>query len=170
VSDWNANRQKFSVVTHMWRSYVRRVWGANFNGWEGLALPSPPLVLAHGLHAWADCARSIFFALYARQHRAGSSDAVSDWQSYTIRNESVPIQLTQCRFPGLAISSAKIWIYLSDNIYENNFIKQHSGTVMVWNYQNADCSLRKRFIVSFIIIFGALSFPIATWQCHILSH
>jgi len=27
VSDWNANRQKFSVVTHMWRSYVRRVWG-----------------------------------------------------------------------------------------------------------------------------------------------
>ena len=30
----------------MWRSYVRRVWGgANFNGWEGLALPSP-LVLA----------------------------------------------------------------------------------------------------------------------------
>ena len=28
----------------MWRSYVRRVWwgGANFNGWEGLAIPSPP--------------------------------------------------------------------------------------------------------------------------------
>ena len=25
----------------MWWSYVRRVWeGANFNGWEGLALPS----------------------------------------------------------------------------------------------------------------------------------
>jgi len=34
--------KNFSVVTHMWWSYVRRVWGANFNGWEGLALPSPP--------------------------------------------------------------------------------------------------------------------------------
>jgi len=33
------------VVTRMWRSYVRRVWGANFNGWVGLALPSPPLSL-----------------------------------------------------------------------------------------------------------------------------
>ena len=28
---------------------------------------------------------------------------------------------------------------------------------MVWNYQNADCSLQKNFIVSFIIIFGILS-------------
>jgi len=31
---------------------------------------------------------------------------------------------------------------------------------MVWNYQNADCSLRKKFIVSFTIIFGTLSFSI----------
>ena len=31
---------------------------------------------------------------------------------------------------------------------------------MVWNYQNADYNLRKTFIVSFIIIFGTLSFPI----------
>ena len=27
----------------------------------------------------------------------------------------------------------------------SNFIKQHSETVMLWNYQNADCSLRKNF-------------------------
>jgi len=33
-------------------------------------------------------------------------------------------------------------------------------TVMVRIYQYADCSLRKKFIVSFIIIFGALSFPL----------
>jgi len=33
--------------------------------------------------------------------------------------------------PWLAISSAKISIYFSDKIYGNNFIKQHSGTVMV---------------------------------------
>jgi len=30
--------------------------------------------------------------------------------------ESVPIQLAQCWFPGLAISNAKIWIYFSKNI------------------------------------------------------
>jgi len=43
VSDCNANRQKCSVVTHMWRSYVRRVWGeGNFNCWEGLVPQTPP--------------------------------------------------------------------------------------------------------------------------------
>jgi len=31
---------------------------------------------------------------------------------------------------------------------------------MVLNYQNGDRSLRKKIIVSFIIIFGTLSFPI----------
>ena len=33
---------------------------------------------------------------------------------------------------------------------------------MVWNYQNADCSLRKNFIASFITIFGTLSFLMAS--------
>ena len=60
----------------------------------------------------------------------------------------------------LAISNDKILVYFS-NIYGSNFIKQHSETVIVWNYQNADCSLRKKFIVSFIIILGPLSFPIS---------
>jgi len=64
-----------------------------------------------------------------------------------IGNESAPIQMTQCRFPGMAISSAKILIYLSNKICGNNFIKQHSETVMIWNYQNADCSLRKKYCV-----------------------
>ena len=75
-------------------------------------------------------------------------------------SESVPIQLAQCRFPRLAISNAKILIYFSNKIYGSNFIKQHSETVIVWNYQNANCGLRKNVIVSFIIIFGTLSFPI----------
>jgi len=48
-----------------------------------------------------------------------------------IGNESVPIQLAQCRFPGLAISNAKILINSSNKIYESNFMKQHSETVMV---------------------------------------
>jgi len=45
-------------------------------------------------------------------------------------------------------------------MYGNDFIKQHSEKFMVWNYQNADCSLKNILIVLFIIIFGALSFPI----------
>ena len=61
-------------------------------------------------------------------------------------NESVLIQLAQCWFPGLAISNAKILIYFSNKIYGRNFIKQHSETVMVLNYQNADCSLRKNLL------------------------
>jgi len=59
---------------------------------------------------------------------------------YTIGNESVPIQLAQCWFPGLDISNSKIQIYFSNKIYRSNFITQHSETVVVWNYQNADCS------------------------------
>jgi len=48
-----------------------------------------------------------------------------------IGNESVPIQLAQCRFPGLAISDAKILMYFSNKIHGSNFIKQHSETDMV---------------------------------------
>jgi len=48
-----------------------------------------------------------------------------------IGNESVPIQLAQCPFPGLAISNAKILTYFSNKIYGSNFSKQHSETVMV---------------------------------------
>jgi len=62
--------------------------------------------------------------------------------TYAIGNESAPIQLARCRFPGLAIANAKILIYFSYEIYRSNFIKQHSETVMVWSYQN-QCS-RKR--------------------------
>jgi len=48
-------------------------------------------------------------------------------------------------------------ISTSRSIYGNNFIKQHSETVMDWNSQNANCSWRKN-VVSFIIIYGTLSF------------
>jgi len=47
----------------------------------------------------------------------------------SIGNESVPIQLAQCRFPGLAISNAKIFYYIfSNKISGSNFIKRHSKT------------------------------------------
>jgi len=51
-------------------------------------------------------------------------------RDFPIRNESVLIQLAQCRFPRLAISNAKILTYFSNKIYGSNFIKQHSETVM----------------------------------------
>jgi len=73
-----------------------------------------------------------------------------------IGNEGAPIQLAQCRFPGLAISTAKILTYFSTKIYISSFIKWYSETVMVRNYRNADGSLRKTIIVSFIIICGSL--------------
>jgi len=84
---------------------------------------------------------------------------VSNWVLVRdIGNESVPIQLAQCRFPGLAISNAKILIHFSNKIYGSNFIRHHLEAVMVWNYQNADCVLRKIFFLSFNITFGTLSF------------
>ena len=47
--------------------------------------------------------------LEAQRPGMGIGDLSSrDSDALTIGNESVPIQLTQCRFPGLAISNAKI--------------------------------------------------------------
>ena len=42
----------------------------------------------------------------------------------------------------------------------SNFIKQHSGNCYGSNYQNAACSLKNKFIVSFIIIFGTFSLAV----------
>jgi len=71
-------------------------------------------------------------------------------------NESVPIQLAQCRFPGLAISTAEILMYFSSKICGSNFIKQHSGSVVVSNYQNADCSLKKnKNLLCYLLEFSA---------------
>jgi len=62
------------------------------------------------------------------------------------------------------VLNAKIWIYFSNKIYGNNLTKQHSDTVMVWNYQDADCSLRKN-IVSFIIM--STHFRFLLWWVHV---
>ena len=64
-----------------------------------------------------------------------------NWSCFTSRgSESVPIQLAQCWFSGLAISNAKTQIYFSSKMDGSNFIKQHSETVTVWNQATADCS------------------------------
>ena len=67
-----------------------------------------------------------------------------------IGNESVPIQVAQCRFPGLE----PMLKYFSNEIYGSNFIKQQSETVMVWNHQNADCSLSKK-LLCYLLYFSA---------------
>ena len=50
-----------------------------------------------------------------------------------IGNESVPIQLAQCRFPGLAISNAneKYKYTFQVKYTEALFVKQHVETIMV---------------------------------------
>jgi len=58
----------------------------------------------------------------------------ANWWLSDIGNESVPIQLAQCWFPRLAISNAKILIYLSNKIYGSNSVKHHSESLMVRNY------------------------------------
>ena len=68
-----------------------------------------------------------------------------------------------CRYNGHSAGSL-VWPFpmlkykyiFSYKIYGSNFVKQHSETVMVWNYQNADCSFKNKFIVLFITIFGTL--------------
>ena len=73
-------------------------------------------------------------------------------------NERAPIQLAQCWFLGLVISNAKILIYFSNKIYGRNFIKQHSETVVVWNYQILIAV--KRIYCAIAIVFGTVSFAI----------
>ena len=68
-----------------------------------------------------------------------------------VRNESVPIQLAHCWFPGLAISNVKIYFF-SNKIYGINLINKHSETDMVRNYENADCSLKNKSITQLYLI------------------
>jgi len=48
-----------------------------------------------------------------------------------IGNDSVPIQLAQCWFPGLAISNAKYKYIFQTKYPEAIFVEQHAETVMV---------------------------------------
>ena len=68
-----------------------------------------------------------------------------------------------CKFAKLGLPFPMLiykYILFANKIYENNFVKQHSKTVMVWNYQNTDYNFKNKFIVLFIIIFGTISFPV----------
>ena len=57
-----------------------------------------------------------------------ATNYVTGKEEESVGNESVPTQLAQCWFPGLAISNTEIFL---NKIYGRNFIKQHSETDMV---------------------------------------
>ena len=53
-------------------------------------------------------------------------------ETLPVGNESVPIQLAQCRFRGLAISSAKILIYTFFQIKYTKAILSNSTRKLLW--------------------------------------
>ena len=86
-----------------------------------------------GCHRWTClCGGLGALAEIAGAGATGPTVKISNfWQSKmaagAIGNESAPIQLAQCRFPGLAISNAKILIYVSDKIHGSNFCQTPLG-------------------------------------------
>jgi len=92
-----------------------------------------------------------------RQHCDCSSTApltglrvilVSRWD----RNQSAPIQLSQCRFPGLAISNANIYIYIYIYIFERNIREQFYQTALgnCYGLKLAKCWLQFNFRHTFV--------------------
>ena len=73
-------------------------------------------------------------------------------------NESVPTQLAQCRFPGLAISNAKILIYFSKKYREA--ILPNSTRKLLWfeitKMLTAVQEKKNKFLCHLITIFGTL--------------
>jgi len=87
-----------------------------------------------------------------------------------IGNESAPIQLTQCRFPALAISNAKISIYIF-RIEHTEAILANSTRKLLWfEITTLLMAFKKKITVSFIINVGILSFPIGLGSVVSLQH
>jgi len=84
------------------------------------------------------CRREVFWGKIRKeenpaQHINGPQSSLKLEQATVMGtgNESVPIQLAQCRFPRLAISNAEMLIRFSNKTPGSNFIKQHLETVVV---------------------------------------
>jgi len=82
----------------------------------------------------------------------------------------VPKQLAQCWFHGLAVSSARIYIFFPTKIYGSDFINQHSETVIVKISKMVIAVLKNRRIVLFCIIFGTLSLPVDVKASAVVAH
>jgi len=82
-------------------------------------------------------------------------------QLFSIGNESVPIQLAQCSFHALAISTAKHKYTYQIKYTRKQLYRTALGNCLVLNEITKILNaVFFQFIVSFIRIFGTLSFPI----------
>ena len=72
----------------------------------------------------------------------------------------MPILLAQCRFPGLAVSSAKIQIYFFQIKYTAALLPSSTRKLLWFEITKMLIAVfLNKFIVSFIIIFGTFSLP-----------
>jgi len=79
----------------------------------------------------------------------------------TIENESVPIQLAQCWFPGLAISNAEIQINFFRIEYTEAVLSNSTRKLLWFEITKMLIAiLNNKFVVLFVIIFSTLLFPI----------
>jgi len=77
-----------------------------------------------------------------------------------IGNESMPIQLAQYWFPGLAISCKNISLkYIFQKNTRKQFYQTALGNFYGLKLPKCELQFKNSFIVLFIIIFGTLSFP-----------
>ena len=72
----------------------------------------------------------------------------------------MPIQVAQCRFPGLAISNAKILIYFFQIKYTEAISSNSTRRLLWFEITKILIEVYEKNILSFIIIFYTLSFPI----------
>ena len=112
--------------------------------------------------SWYECHRilCLFFVLFLYFQSWTLRPALPTVTSHQQQATKVAIQLAQFRFPGLAISNAKILFHLSNKIIPKQFCQTALGN---WWFEIPKCWLqfKKKISLSFSIIFGALSFPIA---------
>jgi len=120
------------------------------------------------------CADDIFIQIHFRMHHfvvkfskfSSPQAAKGHWSlnqnpanalvlELLIGNDSAPIQLAQCQVRRLAISDAKVLICTEAILSNSSFVKQHSE--LFWFEIT---KIRIVICVSFIIIFGTLSFPV----------
>jgi len=96
----------------------------------GIRIPTAALPFMHWLY-WPHCPASLRY-----------------WATNCIANESVPIQLAQCRFSALAIPNAKTLIHFSNKNSTEAILSNSSRICYGLKYdQNAGCSLRKKCCV-----------------------
>jgi len=78
-------------------------------------------------------------------------------------NESAPIKLAQCRFPGLAISDAKMLIYFQIK-YTEAILSKNTRKLLWFEITKMLIAVYEKNIK---ILFGTLSFPISQYRQYV---